>query len=130
MVYLEQIAKVESTMLGWEDHGILTCMLRLNYGSSGQSAGGYTLDEPRHDPDGKFTGRYGTAYGMEWIARAMKACGVRQWEDVKGRTIICLRDGDERNGKIVGLKPLPTEEGEEFLFADLSAEHFPQEATA
>lgn len=115
----EEIAKVGRTTLGYEDHGIFTCMLHLNFGSSGQGAAGYSLDEPRHDADAKYIGRFGTAFVMEWVIRAMKACGVREWDEVKGRTVLCLRDEQSR---IVGIKPLPTEKGETFIFAELAAE--------
>lgn len=127
----EEIAKVEKTMLGFEDHGIMTCFLHLSFGGSGQGAGGYALDEPRRDASDKFLGRYGTSYGMEWVIRAIKACGVDTWEQIKGRTVLALREGEDRfNGKLVGLKPLPTERGETFIFADLAAEHFPEEKVA
>ena len=120
--YVEQIAKIGGVSLGWEDHGIFTCMVHLDYGGSGQGAGGYGLDEPRRDGEGEFIGRFGTAFGMEWIARLMRAAGVNDFSDVKGRTVIALRDGDGWGAKVVGLKPLPTESGEPFIFEELSRE--------
>ncbi len=77
-------AIIESTMLGSEDHGILTAYLRLNYGGSGQGFGGYALD--RFTGPGSSAGeRVGTAYGMEFIRRVMKTVGVEKWEDLKGK---------------------------------------------
>ncbi len=108
-----KIAKIEETFLGVEDHGILTAILTLNYGHAGQGTPGYALDEPRGVRGDR--GRTGTAFGMEMVASIMRACGVRRWEDLKGRTIIALV-GDDR---VVGLAPLPTEHGDEFLFADV-----------
>jgi hypothetical protein len=108
--YAKELAKVERVELGWEDHGILTCALQVDYGSGGQSVGGYALDEPGEN------GRTGTAYGMEFVARMMRACGVREWSKIKGRTIYVLRDGDGWNARVVGIAPLPTEPGEPFLF--------------
>jgi hypothetical protein len=121
--YVEQIAKIRSVKLGWEDHGIFTCMVDLDYGGSGQGAGGYCLDEPRH-ADGEFIGRFGTAFGMQWIIRLMRAVGVEDFSQIKGKTVIALRDerDDGYNAKVVGLKPLPFEKGEEFLFEELSIE--------
>ena len=34
-------AVIQSTMLGYEDHGILTCFLHLDYSGAGQGFGGY-----------------------------------------------------------------------------------------
>jgi hypothetical protein len=114
----EKIAKITGTFLGWEDHGILTAMLDLDYGGGGcQSTPGHFLDRSTgHDGDYLFS-REGTAYGMTFVARLIKACGVRRWEDIKGRTIIALIEDD----RVVGIKPLPTERGEPFMFADLRA---------
>jgi hypothetical protein len=113
---LEQIAKITSTSLGWEDHGIFTVWLNLDYGGSGQGAGGYALDQPLRDKNDKFIKRTGTASGMDFIIGIIRACGVEKWEDVEGRTVIALREGDGWGGKVIGLKPLPTERGTEFLF--------------
>ena len=112
----EKIAKIESTLLGYEDHGIFTAILYLHYGDSGQGAGMYSLDQY----DKKTERRHGTAAGMDFIIGVLRACGVDQWEKVKGRTIIAIMDGigDDWNAKVIGLKPLPTEGGTEFLFAD------------
>ena len=40
-------ARITSTMLGIEDHGILTCMLHLQQEGCGQAFGGYRLDAPK-----------------------------------------------------------------------------------
>lgn len=119
--HTETIAKIRSVRLGWEDHGIFTCNLDLDYGGSSQGAGGYCLDEPRHTADKEFVGRFGTAFGMEWIIRTMKACGATDWKQVEGTTVIALRE-EGYNGKVVGIKPLPTEKGEPFIFEELSME--------
>jgi hypothetical protein len=92
---VEQIAKVTSVRLGWEDHGIFTCMVDLDYGGSGQGAGGYALDEPRRDGEGEFIGRFGTAFGMEWVIRLMRACGASDFSQIKGRTVLALREEGE-----------------------------------
>lgn len=118
-----KIAKIKRAFLGYEDHGILTCMLDLDYGGSGQGAGGYGLDEPIKDEDGKFLRRRGSAYGMEYVARLMKACGVRSWDKMVGRTVYALSDW----GKVYAIKPLPTEKGEEFVFDSLREEFFEKE---
>jgi len=111
----EKIAKITGTFLGYQDHGILTAMLDLDYGGgSCQSTPGLFCDERLgHDTDFK---RRGTAYGMEFVARLMRACGAQRWEDIKGRTVIAIIDHD----RVVGIKPLPTERGTPFRFAELS----------
>lgn len=116
----ETIAKIKSTMLGYEDHGIFTVWLTLDYGSSGQGAGGWALDTPLKDEDDKFIKRVGTAQGLDFIIGVMRACGVQKWEDIAGRTVIALSEGDEGSwgGTVIGLKPLPTEKGKEFIFRD------------
>ena len=109
----EQIAKITKTALGYEDHGIFTAWLSLDYGGGGQGAGGYALDE--YDEPKKR--RVGHKCGMDFIIGVLAACGVDSWEKVAGRTVIALRE-DGWHGKVVGLKPLPTESGSEFIFAD------------
>lgn len=103
--YTREIAKIERTHLGLEDHGILTGMLHVTYGGSAQGVGGYDL-------------RTGSAAAV-FIERTLRACGVRTWEALKGRTIYVLTDESRR---VVGIENLPTEPGERFLFADIYAE--------
>jgi hypothetical protein len=113
----KKIAKIESTTLGVEDHGIFTAFLNVTYGGAGQGVGGYCLD--RYDKEAKK--RVGTAYGCEFIARLIRACGVDSWEKVKGRTIFVLHENNE-HGKVIGIENLPTEKGNRFIFADLFEE--------
>ena len=125
----KEIAKIERTALGTEDHGIFTAHLFVNYGGSRQGIGGYALDEwvgPRSS-EGR---RVGTAYGMEFVARIIRACGVRSWEEVAGRTIFVLRESDQWNAKVLGIENLPTEPGERFVFEDLLSEMRAEAATS
>lgn len=62
-------AKIESTMLGFEDHGIFTYMIYVGDGSSGQGFGGYSL---------------GGNYTDAVIKGLLKTVGVDKWEDLKG----------------------------------------------
>lgn len=105
-----RIAKITDTFLGREDHGIFTTMLSLDYGGSSQGAGGYALDEYTKPVER----RVGTAQGLDFIIRTMDACGVDSWERIKGRTVIAIID----DGMVRGIKPLPTEPGTPFMFAD------------
>jgi hypothetical protein len=116
----KKIAKIESTFLGTEDHGIYTFYLTLNYGGSVQAAGGYALDDVHHTEKKNEWGhdeiiRLGTEEGMRSVIACIEVCGVDCWERIKGRTVMALIEND----RVVGLEPLPTESGKPFLFADI-----------
>lgn len=116
---VEQIAKIERTFLGYEDHGIFTVSLTLDYGGGGhQGAGSACLDTPLKDEDGKFLRRVGTRMGHDYIIGIIRACGVDSWEQIKGRTVIALREHGYHSS-VIGIKPLPTEPGTEFIFASV-----------
>lgn len=76
-------AKITGTMLGYEDHGILTCMIYLDYGGSGQGFGGYRLDSYDKSKDKSF----GSEYGMEFIKRILDTLEIDSWEKLKGTII-------------------------------------------
>lgn len=76
-------ARISSTHLGLEGHGIFSVMIDLDYDGGGQGFGGYALD--RWVPDLKR--RRGTAWGMEFIARVLRVVGVEKWEDLKGKYV-------------------------------------------
>ena len=98
-----EIAKIERTHLGFEDHGILTGFLHVSYGGATQGVGGYGI---------------ATVAG-QYLERTLKACGVQAWEDLRGRTIYVLTNSNRR---VVGIENLPTEPGERFLFAEVFGE--------
>lgn len=77
-------ARIKSTHLGREDHGIMTCYLHLEYEGAGQGFGGYALDNPVKDEDGKFLRREGRAYGMEFICAILRTLEVDSWEKLPG----------------------------------------------
>jgi len=79
-------ARIKSTMLGVEDHGILTCMLHLDFGGGGVGYGGFGMDEPIK-VDGEFKGRRGVAYGAECIRKILDILEVGRWEDLPGKLI-------------------------------------------
>lgn len=101
-----RIAKITDTFLGYEDHGILTIMLTVDYGGSGQGVGMYDLGSDSRDArPGEWD---------RWIRGVLSACGVRQWERIRDRTIMVLIEG----GVPSGIKPLPTEDGRPFFFKE------------
>ena len=68
----EKVALISSTMLGKEDHGIMTAYLHLDYGGGGQGFGGYALKDKYLDT---------------FITRVLKTAGVGTWEQLKGKYI-------------------------------------------
>jgi len=103
------IAKITDTFLGAGErsHGVLTATLTVDYGGTSQSVGNYSLG-------GK------TAFGIQFVARILRAAGVSSWEEVKGRTILVVQE--TKDGRVIGIQNLPTEPGARFIFADLAAE--------
>lgn len=97
---VEKNARIESTMLGVESHGILTAFVHVAGDGWGCGFGGYSLDGP-HNVDGKFAGRIGSAFGMEWIRRVLDVLEAQTWETLPG-TIVRVRL-DEPFGKIVAI---------------------------
>lgn len=79
-------ALIESTMLGYEDHGIFSFNLWLEFDCGCQAAGGYCLDKPLKK-DNKFICRVGTKKGMQLIIEVLKTIGVEKWEDLPGKYI-------------------------------------------
>lgn len=66
-------ARIVSTMLGIEDHGLTTAWIHLDFGHFQQGFGGYMLgteDEPHR------------ACGL-FVRRAIEVVGVESWESLK-----------------------------------------------
>ena len=68
----EKNALIKSTSLGYEDHGMFTGYLHLEYDGGGQGFGGYVLSG---------------AYLDAFLQRTLKVAGVEKWEDLSGRCI-------------------------------------------
>jgi hypothetical protein len=76
-------AKITGTMLGYEDHGIMTCFIYLEWDGAGVGFGGYGLDE--YDKDLKK--RVGVGKSLDFIKEIMEVVGVQKWEDLKGQYV-------------------------------------------
>lgn len=87
--YSGQLAKIDSTALGFEDHGILTASLNCSWSGGGISVGGFCLDQSTGSPD---YNRVGTAYGLDHLIRLMETVGVSRWEKIPGQQVIVLFD--------------------------------------
>ena len=91
-------AVIKKTELGWEDHGIFTFTLTLDYGDSQQCAGQYSLDQFVKEKKK----RVGTALGLDLIMAIMKTIGVQTWEELAGKHIRVKADF----GKVHAIAPL------------------------
>lgn len=84
-------AKISNTMLGIEDHGILTFSLSMTWGSAGQGFGGYALDQG--------AGEKSSGKCMLSIRKVLETVGVEKWEDLKGQ-LVRIRKSNEFTGSI------------------------------
>lgn len=88
-------ARIKRTHLGFEDHGILTIWLHLEYDSGGQGFGGYVLDDKPLDEDRGKAGytRQPSRLAGRSIACILKALEVDTWEQIPG-TYVRVRKAD------------------------------------
>lgn len=108
----ETIARIESTHLGYEDHGIFSLNVSFTYGGSGQGTGHYCVCSSDSD-------QTTDAYGIRLVKAIVDAVGVNSWEAVKGRTVIALRENGDWHAPVIGIAPLPTEKGKRVIFRDV-----------
>lgn len=89
-------AIIKSTMLGYEDHGILTLWLMLEQDGGCQGFGGYRIDSYNKDKkeicDSSHCGF--------WIRRVLETVGVGKYEDLPGKYVRV--DGDFTSIKGIG----------------------------
>ena len=77
-------AQIESTMLGREDHGIFTFIIRVRFDSCVScGVGCYALDYYDREA-GK---RVYSAKSLEAVSKILDVVGVDKWEDLKGKYI-------------------------------------------
>lgn len=76
-------AKIYSTMLGRDDHGIMTFMIYINADVFTCGVGGYCLDEFNSATQT----RVFRAESMEAISKVLEVVGVDKWEDLPGKYI-------------------------------------------
>ena len=76
-------AKITSTKLGREDHGIMTFMIFIEFAGCGCGVGGYALDMLGR----KSNERMFSTKGLEAISEILDVVGVDNWEDLKGKYI-------------------------------------------
>ena len=103
-------AKISSTMLGREDHGIMTFMLYIDACDFACGVGRYCLDEFNSATQT----RVFRAESMEVISKILEVVGVDKWEDLPGKYIRFEDNGFGSNvtkiGNIIDEKWLDFEE--------------------
>lgn len=76
-------ARIQSTMLGREDHGVMTFMIYIDACDFSCGVGGFCLDEYSDD----IKARIFRAESMEVISEILDVVGVDKWEDLPGKYI-------------------------------------------
>ncbi len=76
-------AQIVSTMLGREDHGIMTFMITVRFGACSCGIGGYALDG--YDRETKT--RVFRAKSMEAVSKVLDVVGVDTWEQLPNKYI-------------------------------------------
>ncbi len=109
----KELAKINKTFLGIEDHGILTGFLDVKYaGGTYQGIGSYTLDD--YDPDLKE--RVGHAAAGKWLLGVLRVAGVDSWEKLPGRHLWAIRESYKVGAKVIGIQQVKTEGDNIFMF--------------
>lgn len=81
-------AKIGSTFLGIEDHGIFTAMITVDYGGSSQGFGQHNLTYKD--------------YGIKYLRKILETVGVDSWEELVGKHIRVKKEGGY-NSKICSI---------------------------
>lgn len=76
-------ARINSTMLGRDDHGVMTFMIYISADGFDCGIGGYCLDEFNSATQT----RVFRAESMEAISKVLEVVGVDKWEDLPGKYI-------------------------------------------
>ena len=84
--------KIHSTMLGIEDHGIMTFFINIDFDGHGQGFGGYALD-------GR-SGTQGHSKSITCIRKILQTVDVMKWEDLEGKYVRIRKDKEYGGGPI------------------------------
>jgi len=93
--YVIDNARIASTFLGIQDHGIMTFLLPIDDGCCSQGYGGFGLDKGRLDIMGE-------GIGINAIRAILECLGVKKWEDLPG-TLIRVRRSSRSSDRIDGI---------------------------
>lgn len=101
--YRRELARIESTTLGVEDHGIFTAVIHVSYGGRRQGIGCHNLSE--------VAGKY--------IPAMLNVCGADEWEKLRGKTIYVLFEPEDKNYyRPLGIESLPFDGSIQMIFSD------------
>lgn len=117
-----QLGKVKSIFFGREGHGILSFMIDIDFGGTGQGFGGYCLDTYCKEKNR----RMGHASGTDLVLRLLDLFAVDELNSIVGRYVYALRDNDSWNSRIIGLRMPEVDDSREFLIKDWQKEWFPE----
>jgi len=93
-------ATIEKTFLGYEDHGIFTFMLSVNYGSGmHQGIGNISLDSYDKEQEK----RVPTSLAGIFISEIIRTVGVDSWEKMKGKHIRVKLDREGLNAMPIAI---------------------------
>jgi len=84
-----QNARITSTFLGREDHGVMTACVNLSGDGWGSSFGGFCFDTY----DAATKKRHGGGFGIDFISEVLRVVGVEKWEDLVGKPVRCVHTG-------------------------------------
>lgn len=90
-------AKITGTMLGFEDHGIMSFFVYLEWEGAGVGFGGYALDEYDKEQEK----RVGVGYSLDLLKEILEVVGVEKWEDLPGKYVRV--DSEGWGGKALGI---------------------------
>jgi len=109
-------AKIGSTMLGREDHGIMTFMLQLDFSGSGQGCGGYSFSN--HEKKGD------CSFAIDLISKILDVVGVMTWEELVGTPCCAIYIDCSYDIKGIGHY---LDEDNFVIFKDFAKEYHPQD---
>lgn len=115
-------AQIKRTSLGREGHGIFTAMLYLDYGSTSQGFGGYTLGTTDTKIEHKHNRNQSCKFGIKFLLQVLDILEVEDWEHLPGTK---LRVDKEGWGDIYGIGHYLKDSW--FYPKDLAKEFFPEE---
>ncbi len=79
-------ATIKEVKLGFEDHGILTSYVILDYGGSGQGLGGFCL---------------GGEYTDYWVRGILESLELKDWNDLVGTNVRVKLTTDDMLAEII-----------------------------
>lgn len=107
-VAVREIGRVKKSHLGWEDHGIFTAYVDLDFGGSHQSTPPMFLASDS-------AGGYDSAGWF--IKNFMKACKVHEWNSLPG--ILLEVERDRPHGLIRRIRRVDVGEVEWYVLSDM-----------